>query len=44
MSTATIHVVLLSCTHAKYELGILPTLRPHVRSLIPVAQYIPVNI
>ncbi len=35
MTTATIWVFLLSCIQAKYELGILPKLRPHVRSHIP---------
>ncbi len=35
MTTATIDVFLLSCTQAKYELGILPVLRTHVRSHTP---------
>ncbi len=34
MATATIHVFHLSCTHAKYELGILPELRSYVTSPI----------
>ncbi len=35
MTTTTIHVFILFCTQAKYELGLLPELRPHVRRHIP---------
>ncbi len=32
MTTATVHVILLFCAQAKYELGILPQLRSHDKS------------